>query len=183
MTLTALLFDNPITRLPSNLYNLFFSSDQSVQLPSKLPNDLIDTCKGVILDMDGVLRIKDQSIIGASDIIQKINQRGINGIIITNEDRYSNKKIRKDLKAMGIVIPNNWEIITSAFLSCIYLKQQISNQIQRINSKSKQYQKYPKYYKHHNHKTGKYKKRRRINNNIYQNNNHVHYVQMEGMPI
>ena len=40
MTLTALLFDNPITRLPSNLYNLFFSSDQSDQLPSKLPNDL-----------------------------------------------------------------------------------------------------------------------------------------------
>ena len=128
MTLTALLFDNPITRLPSNLYNLFFSSDQSVQLPSKLPNDLIDTCKGVILDMDGVLRIGNEPIIN-DKVVQKISNSQIPTIIITNECRKSPRQIRKELNKMGLNIQSDWSIISASYLCCQYLRKKLTEDV------------------------------------------------------
>ena len=71
--------------------------------------------KGVIFDMDGVLRCKDDAIPGASSLIYWMKEKGIAGVILTNECRFTPEKIRNDLWEMGIPYPEFWPIYTAAF--------------------------------------------------------------------
>ncbi len=70
--------------------------------------------KAFIFDMDGVLRCGDQGIDGADKIVKLFENKQIPTLILTNECRFTKNKIIKDLELMGINIPENWDIYTSA---------------------------------------------------------------------
>ena len=69
--------------------------------------------RGFIFDMDGVFRCGKKPIKGANDLVQWITTNNYVGCILTNECRYTSKKIRNDLKEMGITLPDNWNIYNS----------------------------------------------------------------------
>ena len=56
--------------------------------------------KVALLDMGGVLRIGTRAICGATNVFSYLKSLHIQPMIITNECRYTNKQIKKDLKKM-----------------------------------------------------------------------------------
>ena len=86
-------------------------------------NDFIP--KGIIFDMDGVLRIGSHPVKYANEIIQLLKKKNLPGMISTNECRYTEVELRDDLEELGINIPNNWIIYTSAMAVRDYLKKKI----------------------------------------------------------
>ena len=87
--------------------------------------------KGIVFDMDGVLRIGENPIPKANDIIQIMVKNNVPGMISTNECRYTDKKLREELSNMGIFIPNNWIIYTSAMAVRDYLSKKIKKNSSR----------------------------------------------------
>ena len=83
------------------------------------------TPKGIIFDMDGVLRIGSHPVKHANEIIQLLKNKKIPGMISTNECRYSETELRDDLEELGITIPNDWIIYTSAMAIRDYLEKKI----------------------------------------------------------
>ena len=81
--------------------------------------------KGIIFDMDGVLRIGSHPVKYANDIIQLLKSKNIPGMISTNECRYTDVELRDDLEELGINIPDSWIIYTSAMAVRDYLKKNI----------------------------------------------------------
>lgn len=74
----------------------------------------IEDIKAIIFDMDGVLRCSYNPLKGASEMIDWMSSKGIPGVILTNECRYTPLTIYEDLRSMGIPIPATWPIYTSA---------------------------------------------------------------------
>lgn len=70
--------------------------------------------KAFALDMDGVMRIGRQAIPGIHPLLAKIKEKGMKAMIITNECRYTESKIRHDLYDMQIDWPDDWTVYTSA---------------------------------------------------------------------
>lgn len=70
--------------------------------------------RGIILDMDGVLRRGQTAIAGAPELISWIEKQNIPAIILTNEDRFTTAQLRSDLHKMKVMIPDHWEIYTAA---------------------------------------------------------------------
>lgn len=70
--------------------------------------------KCILCDMDGVLRIGSQPITGVQNIFSYFKELNIQPMIITNECRYTNKKIYDDLKDMKIIKDETIPLITSA---------------------------------------------------------------------
>lgn len=79
----------------------------------------------VVFDMDGVLRIGEHPIKGANDIIEKLHNEGIKGMISTNECRYTTTELREDLLELGITIPDTWDIYTAATSVRDYLEEKL----------------------------------------------------------
>ena len=84
--------------------------------------------KGIVFDMDGVLRIGNHPIPKANEIIQYLYKNKIQGMISTNECRYSEIELREDLEEIGINIPTTWPIYTSGMALRDYLKKKIEAQ-------------------------------------------------------
>ena len=83
-------------------------------------NSLIDTLpkiKAIIFDMDGVLRLGKFPIKGSEKIFSILKSRNIKSMILTNECRFTNQKIKDDLGDMGIDILDT-PIYTSGI--CVY---------------------------------------------------------------
>jgi len=114
---------------PFSLLSSYFSPQHSIasysNVPIKIPSQLIENCKGLIFDMDGVLRIGDKPILDANKIIQTISNKQIPTMIITNECRRTPRQIRKDLNNMGLNIPTNWHIISASYLCKQYLHDKL----------------------------------------------------------
>lgn len=93
----------------------------------------IHQVKAVIFDMDGVLRVGKNAIPGAGELVGWLEKKNIPSMILTNECRYTEKKIRQDLKTMGIPFPSQWKIYTAAhamrdfFNEKIHLNQQTAH--------------------------------------------------------
>lgn len=87
--------------------------------------------KGVIFDMDGVLRIGNHPVKGASEIIEKLNNNNIKGMISTNECRYTDVELKDELTEMGVNIPDDWPIYTSGMAVRDYLETKIKKHPER----------------------------------------------------
>ena len=83
--------------------------------------DLPKNIKAVALDMDGVMRIGKQAVPGISQVLEKIKEKNLKCMILTNECRYSESKIRHDLYDMEINFNDNWSIYTSAMAAHDFL--------------------------------------------------------------
>ena len=81
--------------------------------------------KGIIFDMDGVLRIGSHPVKHADDIIQIMKNQNIPGMISTNECRYTETELREDLCELGINVPDEWGIYTSAMAVRDYLAKKV----------------------------------------------------------
>lgn len=74
----------------------------------------MDNIKLVALDMDGVMRIGKQAVPGIHPLLERIKQKGLRAIVVTNECRFTEGKIRHDFYDMKINWPDEWPIYTSA---------------------------------------------------------------------
>jgi len=81
--------------------------------------------KGIIFDMDGVLRIGSHPVKYANEIIQLMKKQNLPGMISTNECRYTESELRDDLDELGINVPEEWCIYTSGMAVRDYLAKKI----------------------------------------------------------
>jgi HAD superfamily hydrolase (TIGR01450 family) len=81
--------------------------------------------KAFILDMDGVLRRGFMAIKGAQEFIKWSQDKKIPTVILTNECRYSEERLRGDLQKMGVSIPLSIKIYTAAMAMRDFFKEKI----------------------------------------------------------
>lgn len=74
----------------------------------------LSSIRAVIFDMDGVFRRGFDAIDFSDSLIKWMEENSINGMILTNECRYTPSQLRKDLHHMNIPYPDSWDIYTSA---------------------------------------------------------------------
>ena len=77
--------------------------------------------RGVVLDMDGVLRIGDRAVSEADNFLQELEKNGIPYMISTNECRYTSEEIRDDLAEMNVNLSSDAKIYTSGMAVRDYL--------------------------------------------------------------
>jgi HAD superfamily hydrolase (TIGR01450 family) len=82
----------------------------------------IQDFKGIVFDMDGVLRIGKNPIEGAENLFSKFKDRAL---IVTNECRRTPEVIKQELKDMGIETYNS-PILTAGTMTYNYLYDLIS---------------------------------------------------------
>ena len=71
--------------------------------------------RGVILDVDGVLKRGDKPIPGASEVIDKLRKAGVKVVILSNLSSKSREDYVETLKSLGIkVAPEDLVLATSA---------------------------------------------------------------------
>ena len=82
----------------------------------------ITSFKGIVFDMDGVLRIGKEPVKGADKIFPRLQDRAM---IVTNECRRTPQKIKEELREMGIDIGST-PILTAGVMTYNYLYDIIS---------------------------------------------------------
>lgn len=82
--------------------------------------------KGVVFDMDGVLRIGNEPIEGVNDVFNWLKEQKIPYMISTNECRYSPSELYDDLSEMGIVMNSSIPIYTAGLAAKDYLRSKLS---------------------------------------------------------
>ena len=93
----------------------------------KRPNhEDVKNLKLIIFDMDGVLRIGENPIAIARESFNTLRKLNIPICIITNEDRRSPKRIKKELKQMGFHINEDVKIITAGLLMLYHISSLIN---------------------------------------------------------
>lgn len=85
----------------------------------------MNNIKAVVFDMDGVLRIGNQIITGAENILVKLRQNNIKTMIVTNECRYTENELLEDLDNLGLVVPTETIIYTAALSISDYMREKI----------------------------------------------------------
>lgn len=85
----------------------------------------LDSIKAVALDMDGVMRIGKQAVPGIQQLLETIEKKGLKCMVLTNECRYSESKIRHDLYDMGIKYSDDWPVYTSAMAARDFLVKRL----------------------------------------------------------
>ena len=79
----------------------------------------------VVFDMDGVIRIGDKLIPGADKIFQKLCDKKIPTMIVTNECRYTVGELKEGLSDLGIPISSNIEFYTAGLSARDYLESKL----------------------------------------------------------
>ena len=82
--------------------------------------------KGVVFDMDGVIRIGKTPVEGINDLLEVLAKGGIRAMICTNECRYTEDELREDLDDMGVNWPPGWPIYTSGMATRDYLAKRLA---------------------------------------------------------
>jgi NagD protein len=82
--------------------------------------------KNYIIDMDGVLVHGNRVIPGATQFIDRLNERGCKFLILTNNPIYTPGDLAHRLKVSGLDIPE-WQIFTSAMATALFIKAQKSS--------------------------------------------------------
>lgn len=81
--------------------------------------------KGIVFDMDGVLRIGNEPIEGVNEVFKYLKQKDIPFMISTNECRYSPDELRDDLNEMGINIDETTPIYTAGLAVKDYMETKL----------------------------------------------------------
>ncbi len=87
---------------------------------------MIKSIKAIVFDMDGVLRIGNQLILGADNILVNFQKQNIQTMIVTNECRYTPDELREDLEDLGLQVPESTVIYTAALSARDFLQKKIS---------------------------------------------------------
>ena len=82
----------------------------------------LDSIKGLLFDLDGVLYVGNQVIEGAPETIQTIKLKGIKCRFVTNTTTKSKENIQTTLIQMGFNIEKH-EIINPPYAVVYYLRQ------------------------------------------------------------
>ncbi len=84
------------------------------------------TRKSYLIDMDGVIIRGSELILGADAFIQRLHQRGIKFLILTNNPMYTPRDLHHRLQRIGIqVTPDH--LYTSSLATASFLKSQTPN--------------------------------------------------------
>lgn len=88
--------------------------------------EMLKKLKIIIFDMDGVLRIGNNIVDGAQDIIVNLKKKlNIESVILTNECRYTNRYLTRDLENLGLNLNDNTIIYTASNNIYHFLEKQI----------------------------------------------------------
>jgi HAD superfamily hydrolase (TIGR01458 family) len=81
------------------------------------------TIKGILFDLDGVLYVGSQVILGAIESVEKIRDSGITCRFVTNTSTLSLASLQHKINALGFSIARH-EIVSAPQAALLYLKQQ-----------------------------------------------------------
>ena len=82
--------------------------------------------KAIVFDLDGVFKIGNKLINGVENILEKLNKKNIQTMIVTNECRYTVETLKNKLKNMGLNIPDNTLFYTAALSCKDYIEKKIN---------------------------------------------------------
>lgn len=85
--------------------------------------DDLQTIKGILVDLDGVLYVGSKAIGGAVDAVTKIRNSRIQCHFVTNTSTLSLLSLQNKINTLGFSIPAN-EIISAPQAALLYLKSQ-----------------------------------------------------------
>ncbi len=86
----------------------------------------MNTVKNYLIDMDGVLLRGSTPIPGAAEFIQRLTERSIPYLVLTNNSRYTQLDLAHRLSILGLDVPAA-SIFTSAMATAQFLLSQKSN--------------------------------------------------------
>lgn len=102
-----------------------------------MSNSILQKYKYVFFDLDGVLRIGNQLVSGANEILKYLNLHNIPYLICTNECRYSNDELKKELVDIGLTECKSTPFYTAGNSICDYFERLRYNNI--LNKKKEDY--------------------------------------------
>ena len=79
--------------------------------------------KGFICDMDGVIYLGNQLLLGVTEFVRWLNENGKQFLFLTNSSERSPKELRQKLQRMGLDIGEE-HFYTSALATAAFLKKQ-----------------------------------------------------------
>ena len=83
----------------------------------------MEKIKNVLMDMDGVLVRGRTAIPGAPEFIEKLNDAGVEYLVLTNNPMHTPKDLAHRLNTTGINIPET-RIFTSAIAAARFMRSQ-----------------------------------------------------------
>jgi NagD protein len=84
------------------------------------------TYKNYLMDMDGVLVRGRTAIPGAAEFIAKLNQLGLESLVLTNNPLYTPRDLAHRLRTTGLEVPEE-RIFTSAIATARFIHAQMPN--------------------------------------------------------
>ena len=82
--------------------------------------------KGIVFDMDGILRFGDKPAENANKLIEFVSGLNIPYMIATNECRYTPQKLKQDLIKLNLNIPDNIFIYTSGMAASKFIINKVT---------------------------------------------------------
>ena len=82
---------------------------------------MLKSVKFIALDMDGVLKVGNRPIVGADQTVNKLQQKGYELMIVTNECRWTPDQISEQLADMGLPICAKLPIYTAGMAARDYM--------------------------------------------------------------
>lgn len=78
--------------------------------------------RGVLLDIDGVLQVSMQPIIGAAEALHELEQRGYSTCLVTNTTTMSRAALAQRLQGIGLTVHEE-RIVTAPVATANYIRQ------------------------------------------------------------
>jgi NagD protein len=94
--------------------------------PTQLESLQVQQLKNYLIDMDGVLISGSTLIPGADAFIQRLRDRGVNFLLLTNNSRHTPRDLAFNLQKVGLHITES-NIFTSAIATARFLQAQKPN--------------------------------------------------------
>lgn len=83
----------------------------------------LDLFDGFIFDMDGVLYIQNEPIESALSFANVVRSSGKRRLFLTNNSKFTRDEYREKLTRMGVAAVEESEILTSAYVAVLYLRE------------------------------------------------------------
>ncbi len=82
----------------------------------------MQTIRGILLDIDGVLHVSMQPIAGAAETLQTLEQQGYSTCLVTNTTTMSRAHLAQRLQGIGLHIEEE-RIVTAPVATANYIRQ------------------------------------------------------------
>ncbi len=82
----------------------------------------MQTIRGVLLDIDGVLHVSMQPIVGAAETLQALEQQGYSTCLVTNTTTMSRAHLAQRLQGIGLPVEER-RIVTAPVATAHYIRQ------------------------------------------------------------